>query len=175
MAIGIKGPRHESGTHYRQSPAMWRAPLHSRPAHPSTGVLELPVAGATAEEILKDCPYLDREDIFATRNTPFTRSITPSSSRPDCASWWKPSFRPHWITAQGKAAEHVADLGMARASDREIWDSARQTGAVIVTKDEDSAILHVIHGNGPTVFGCAWRTIDAKRYSTVLPSGGYRS
>ena len=40
----------------------------------------------------------------------------------------------------GHTAEHVADRGMAAASDNTIHDYAASVGAVIVTKDEDFAI-----------------------------------
>jgi predicted nuclease of predicted toxin-antitoxin system len=32
---------------------------------------------------------------------------------------------------------HVQDLGMTRASDREIWDHAKEAGFVVVSKDND--------------------------------------
>lgn len=34
-------------------------------------------------------------------------------------------------------AEHVYDIGMQAASDHSIWKRAVETGAVIITKDED--------------------------------------
>ncbi len=34
-------------------------------------------------------------------------------------------------------AEHVYDIGMHTASDHSIWSKAVETGAVIITKDED--------------------------------------
>lgn len=37
----------------------------------------------------------------------------------------------------GHEAERVYDIGMQAASDRVIWRKAAETGAVIVTKDED--------------------------------------
>jgi len=132
-------------------------------------VLELQAAGAIAEEmILEDYPYLDREDISATLQYAAHQIDHAILFVACCASWWMPSFRPHGITAQGKTAEHVADVGMARASDRKIWDSARQTSAVIVAKDEDFAI-HVIHGDGPTVLwlhlGNCWRQALLDRFA----------
>jgi len=34
-------------------------------------------------------------------------------------------------------AEHVYDIGMHAASDHSIWKKAAETGAVVITKDED--------------------------------------
>lgn len=45
----------------------------------------------------------------------------------------------------------VAVLGMERASDREIWQFARDQGFVIVTKDSDFHELSLLHGAPPKV------------------------
>ncbi len=37
----------------------------------------------------------------------------------------------------GHSADHDTDIGMDSATDREIWRRALETGAVIVTKDDD--------------------------------------
>ena len=44
-----------------------------------------------------------------------------------------------WFDRQGVEAIHVRHLGMAAASDSEIWAYALGEGLVIVTKDEDFA------------------------------------
>jgi predicted nuclease of predicted toxin-antitoxin system len=54
------------------------------------------------------------------------------------------------IEALGHTAEHVADLGLASASDNEIHDYAASAGSVIVTKDEDFAIRRLLN-EGPAV------------------------
>ena len=54
------------------------------------------------------------------------------------------------IQAYGHTAEHVADCGLAMAPDEQIRRYATTTNAVIVTKDEDFAVRHVLHG-GPAV------------------------
>ena len=41
------------------------------------------------------------------------------------------------LTELGHVAEHVYDIGMQAASDHSIWKRATETGAVIITKDED--------------------------------------
>jgi predicted nuclease of predicted toxin-antitoxin system len=42
-----------------------------------------------------------------------------------------------WLEARGHEAEHVFELGMHAAADAEIAARAAETGAVLVTKDED--------------------------------------
>lgn len=48
-----------------------------------------------------------------------------------------PPALARWIAAQGHDAQHVADLGMAGATDRAIWNRAVEQKSVIVTKDDD--------------------------------------
>lgn len=72
-----------------------------------------------------------------------------------------PPALARWISAQGYAASHVADIGMSSALDREIWDRAYGAGAVIITKDEDFATLRAISPDGPTII---WlRTPNCRR------------
>jgi predicted nuclease of predicted toxin-antitoxin system len=42
-----------------------------------------------------------------------------------------------WISARGHKAVHVFDLGLHTATDRVVWEHARTTNAVVVSKDED--------------------------------------
>ena len=46
-----------------------------------------------------------------------------------------------FLDASGFDCTHVADHGLDTASDREIWDYARQNSLAIVTKDDDFRIL----------------------------------
>ncbi|HJU16139.1 MAG TPA: DUF5615 family PIN-like protein [Stellaceae bacterium] len=46
---------------------------------------------------------------------------------------------------------HVGDLGLAPASDRAIWEYAREHGMVIVSKDEDFHRMTVLYGGPPKV------------------------
>ncbi|MDP8924888.1 MAG: DUF5615 family PIN-like protein [Chloroflexota bacterium] len=62
-----------------------------------------------------------------------------------------PPALARWLVERGHAAEHVADLGMAGASDGTIWDRAATTGAVVLTKDEDFALRWAVAGEGPAV------------------------
>lgn len=54
------------------------------------------------------------------------------------------------IQAGGHVAEHVFDIGLSRAKDRDVRSHAESTGAVIVSKDEDFAVFKVLRG-GPQV------------------------
>lgn len=62
-----------------------------------------------------------------------------------------PRALAHRIHSLGHSCEHVLDLGLAQANDREIWQRAAATGAVIVTKDEDFADRVRRTENGPAV------------------------
>ena len=64
----------------------------------------------------------------------------------------------------GHTAEHVADRGMASASDSAVRDYAARVGAVIVTKDEDFAIRRVLT-DGPAMCGSDLATPDVPRCS----------
>lgn len=44
-----------------------------------------------------------------------------------------------WLREAGHEAHHVEDFNLREADDSNIWTRALQTGAVIVTKDEDFA------------------------------------
>jgi predicted nuclease of predicted toxin-antitoxin system len=56
-----------------------------------------------------------------------------------------------WFDQKGHAAEHVRDVGMREASDQLIWRYADERGAIIVTKDEDFAIMRAELDDGPQV------------------------
>jgi len=51
-----------------------------------------------------------------------------------------PPALARWLASQGYEAEHVGDIGLLSASDKEIWRHAVQSHQVIVTKDEDFSI-----------------------------------
>jgi predicted nuclease of predicted toxin-antitoxin system len=46
---------------------------------------------------------------------------------------------------------HVTDFGLARATDREVWDFARTGGYLIVSKDSDFRQLAFLFGPPPKV------------------------
>lgn len=68
------------------------------------------------------------------------------------------------IQAFGHIAEHVFDVGLARAKDHEVRRHAESTGAVIVSKDEDFAVFRVLRG-GPQV---VWVRLGNTRKADLL-------
>jgi len=62
-----------------------------------------------------------------------------------------PPALARWLEDHGHTAQHVADLGMISADDREIWDYARHASAVILTKDEDFTYRRALATSGPPV------------------------
>ncbi len=76
-----------------------------------------------------------------------------------------PAALARWLAGEGHEAEHVADIGLAGAPDRAIWDYALTVGAVIVSKDEDFAQRKALEGVGPTI---VWIRLPNTRKREVL-------
>ena len=78
-----------------------------------------------------------------------------------------------WLAAQGHEAVHVFDLPLIRAADSAIWQHARETAAVIVTKDEDFAVMAQLRSPGPPViwirFGNTRKADLLRRVSDMWP------
>ena len=74
----------------------------------------------------------------------------------------------------GHIAEHVASVGLIRATDTEVWDYARQHGAVIVTKDEDFSERSRYETPHPTVIwvrlGNCSNAALLLRFAPLLPA-----
>ena len=64
----------------------------------------------------------------------------------------------------------VALLGMERASDREIWQYARDNGFVIVTKDSDFHELSLLYGAPPKVLWLQTGNQPRQRIAELLLS-----
>lgn len=54
-----------------------------------------------------------------------------------------PPALARFLGEKGHAAEHVSDVGLAEASDADIWRFAARHEAVIITKDEDFPVLRL--------------------------------
>ncbi len=48
-------------------------------------------------------------------------------------------------------AKHVREIGLAQATDQEIWEYAKNNGFIIVSKDEDFHHLSLVYGPPPKV------------------------
>jgi predicted nuclease of predicted toxin-antitoxin system len=62
-------------------------------------------------------------------------------------------------------SRHVAALDLDTATDREIWDHAREHGYVIVSKDSDFRQLAFLYGPPPKVL---WLRVGHASTTTVL-------
>ena len=51
----------------------------------------------------------------------------------------------------GHQANHVIDLGLVAATDRQIWDEAISCSAVLVTKDRDFPLRRAARNDGPPI------------------------
>jgi predicted nuclease of predicted toxin-antitoxin system len=86
-----------------------------------------------------------------------------------------PPALAHHLQSLGHDAIHVADIGLASARDREIWDHADAQGAVLVTKDEEDFVTMraLARGGGPSVVwersGNVSRRAILERFSAILP------
>ena len=76
-----------------------------------------------------------------------------------------PPALARWLASLGHDAEHVADRGLAAADDRTIWRHADATGAVLVTKDEDFAVIRTLEQQGPAVL---WIRLGNTRRQELL-------
>jgi predicted nuclease of predicted toxin-antitoxin system len=56
-----------------------------------------------------------------------------------------------WLREEGHDAQAVREVGLREADDRAIWAHALQTGAVILTKDEDFATRAQQVPDGPVI------------------------
>ena len=51
----------------------------------------------------------------------------------------------------GHEATHVAELGLADATDTVIWEAAVERAAILMTKDQDFAVARAAVGEGPAI------------------------
>lgn len=70
-----------------------------------------------------------------------------------------------FLAQRGFDCLHVIDLGLANASDRDIWRYAEETGRLVISKDEDFLYLA---GRGSTSAGLLWVRFGNCRTSVLL-------
>lgn len=74
-----------------------------------------------------------------------------------------------WIAGQfNVVAQSVRELGLASASDPEIFFAAREAGAVVVTKDQDFVRLLERHGPPPKVIWITCGNTSTVRMRQIL-------
>lgn len=85
-----------------------------------------------------------------------------------------PPALARFLTAAGHQTEHVVDLGLERAPDREIWSKAIDFGSAIITKDEDFLTLRALRSRGPAIvrvrIGNTTRGALIEAISSMLPA-----
>lgn len=84
-----------------------------------------------------------------------------------------PPALARWLSAAGHEANHVGDIGLGGASDHAIWNYALETGAVVVSKDEDFVQRKTLGNGGPPI---VWVRVPNTRkrellawFETMLP------
>jgi len=84
-----------------------------------------------------------------------------------------PPHLARWLIERGHEAEHVGDIGMLSASDQGIWRYALERGAVLVTKDEDFAVMSSSDPSGPSVvwlrLGNVTRGVLLSKFPVLFP------
>jgi len=74
-----------------------------------------------------------------------------------------------YLATMGIVAEHVGDLGMAKATDSRILDVARERQAAVVTLDADfHAILAKSRATGPSVVRIRIEGLKGGQLATLL-------
>jgi predicted nuclease of predicted toxin-antitoxin system len=79
-----------------------------------------------------------------------------------------------WLIQQAYDDVHTTELGLEAAEDIEIWRYGETIDAIIITKDEDFALLKARDANGPQVvwvrIGNAIRRVLLQRLATAWPT-----
>lgn len=107
-------------------------------------ILELLGSGASIEEILEDYPYLEREDILASIQYAALQTghpILKIGVKFLIDNQLPPALARFIETDFGHPALHVVDIGMRDASDAEVWSYASEPQLVLISKDEDFAVM----------------------------------
>lgn len=81
-----------------------------------------------------------------------------------------PAALARFLAAQGFACRHVSDIGMDASDDSEIWRLAKCERLVIVTKDQDFALM--ADREGATAPQVVWVRTGNCRKSVLLAAFG---
>lgn len=76
-----------------------------------------------------------------------------------------PPALARWLVANGHDAEHVFDFGGDGTTDAQIWMRARDTAAIILTKDEDFSVRALRDPDGPQI---VWVRVGNTRRTALL-------
>lgn len=76
-----------------------------------------------------------------------------------------PPALARWLTERGHPSEHVFDVGLQRAADRENLGLREARESVIVTKDDDFVTLHLMKPEGPPLL---WIRLGNVRRAALL-------
>ena len=79
---------------------------------------------------------------------------------PELAGWIKAAF--------GVECVHVRDLGLRNAEDRQIFDQARDSRVVVMTKDEDFVRLVERNGSPPQVIWVTSGNMSNANFQSLL-------
>jgi len=71
-------------------------------------------------------------------------------------------------------SEHVGGLGLGRASDRAIWERAREDGFVIVSKDNDFQQMSFVFGPPPKVIWIRRGNCSVRESARILRTNSAR-
>lgn len=63
------------------------------------------------------------------------------------------------IRELGHEAEHVHDIGLGQATDAAIWEYATATSCVLISKDQDFALMRIWKVDGPPVIWVRWGNV----------------
>lgn len=59
-----------------------------------------------------------------------------------------PPALARWIISRGHTATHLLDLGLAASDDSIVWEHARRTASIIISKDEDFVDRWLLNSQG---------------------------
>ena len=79
-----------------------------------------------------------------------------------------------FLVQSGHEASHISDSGLLSASDRDIWEHASNSGAVLITKDEDFVTMRAFQTSGPAIvwirLGNTTNRVLLRYFETMLPN-----